>query len=220
VTTNCGFTDLKSVNIFVNWLYTRKLPRKCSEWIEYEDWDDIHHPGFERAILTVRVFADRYLIPEFGQIVECTFIGYMVNESCPYYETITYAYEHLCPESTILRAMVDSHCYFSGSDSDGDLDGETEARLKLPRRFLIGVMERYAKIVKRKDEITLSIRDYHNHSSEEDTDACDAAWGNIENDIADKTYEATYESDDSYENHEEDNLADEVRDLENDLEHD
>jgi hypothetical protein len=116
--------------------------------------------------------------------------------------------------------MVDSHCYFSGSDSDGDLDGETEARLKLPQRFLINVMERYAKIIKRKDELMLSIHDYHNHSSEEETNACDAAWGNMENDINDETYEATYENDDSCESHEEDDLEDEVRDLENDLEDD
>ena len=217
VTTSCGFANLKPVNVFVSWLYTRKLPRKCSEWIEYEDWDEINHPGFERAILIVRVFADRYLIPAFGQIVECTFIGYMVNESCPYYETITYAHEHLCAENPILQAMVDSHCYFSGSDSDGDLDGETEARLKHPRRFLINVMERYTNIIKRKDELTLSIHDYHNHSSDEETDACDAAWGDMENDINDETYEATYESDDSCESHKEDNLEDEARDLKDDL---
>jgi hypothetical protein len=144
----------------------------------------------------------------------------MVNESCPYYKTITYVYEHLRAESPILRAMVDSYCYFSGSDLDGDLDGETEARLKLPHRFLIDVMERYAKIVKRKDDLTLSIRDYYNYSSEEDIDACDAAWGDMENDINDETYEATYESDDSCESYEEDNLEDKVRDLENDLEDD
>ena len=219
MTTSCGFANLKSVNIFVDWLYTGKLPRKCSEWIEYENWDDINQTDFERAILTLCVVADRYLIPEFGQIVECTFIGYMVNESCPYYETIIYAYEHLRPESPILRAIVDSHCYHSGSDADGDFKGEMEARKHLPQDFLISVMERYAEIVKRKEEIKLNIRDYHNHSSEEETDACDAAWGDMDNDIDDETYE-TYESDDSCESHEEDNLEGEVLDLENDLEDD
>jgi hypothetical protein len=108
---NRGFANLKPVDIFVHWLYTTKLPRKYSDWFpELEGWDDVGHLGFQWAMLKVRVFADRFLIPAFGQIVECTFIGYVVNETCPYYEVVTYAYEYLHPESPILRAMVDSHC--------------------------------------------------------------------------------------------------------------
>jgi hypothetical protein len=76
-------------------------------------------------------------------------------------------------------------------------------------------MDRYAEIVKNKAELKISIRDYHSHSSEEDTDACDAAWGDMENDIDYHNCDAAYESDDSYESHEEDNLEDEVRDLYN-----
>jgi hypothetical protein len=166
VVVTCGFANIKPVNIFVSWLYTRKLPRKCTEWIEIQNLDDISHRGFERAMLRVRDFADHYLIPALGQIFECAFIGYMANESRPCYETISYAYENLCLKCPILQAMVDSHCHFSKSDSDGDVDGELEARSKLPHCFLINVMNRYAKIIKSKDELTLHIRDYHNHSSE------------------------------------------------------
>ncbi|KAG9199637.1 hypothetical protein G6514_008298 [Epicoccum nigrum] len=111
--------------------------------------------------------------------------------------------------------MVDSHCHFSKSDSDSDIDGELEARSKLPHRFLINVMNRYAKMIKSKDELTLDIRDYHNHSLEEDIDTCDTAWGDMaidfDDDVDDKTNEASHES------HEEGNLEDEVRDLEDDL---
>lgn len=211
---NRGFAYPKPVDIFVHWLYTTKLPRKYSDWFpEFEDWDCVGHLGFQWAMLKVRVFADRFLIPAFGRIVECTFIGYIVNETCPYYEVITYAYEHLHPESPILRAMVNSHCYFSGSDADNDSNGETEARLDLPHSFLINVMDRYAEIVKKEVELKISIRDYHDHSTEEDPDACDAAWGDMENDIDYHIYDAAYESDDSYESHEEDNLEDEIRDL-------
>jgi hypothetical protein len=211
---NCKLANLKPVNTFVHWLYTQKLPREYSEWIEYEDWGDVSHLGFQRAMLKALEFADKFNIPAFRQIVECTFIGYIVYETCPYYEVITYAYEHLRPESPILRAIVDSHCYYSGSDADGDLKGEVEALKHLPQDFLISVMERYTEIVKRKDEIKLNIRDYY-----KDTKVCDAAWGDMENDVDEEIYESTYESIDSDENYD-DNLKDEVRDLENDLKDD
>ena len=215
----CSFANLKPVNTFVHWLYTNRLPLKCSDWIDCEYMNEVGHLGFQWAMLKVRVFAHRFVIPDFGQMVECAFIGYIVNETCPYYEIITYAYEHLRPESPILRAMVVSHCYFAGSDADGEFSGETEAREHLPHEFMISVMERYAEIVKKKGEVKLSIRDYHDHKSE-DTEGCEAAWGNMENDIDKEIYEATYESDDSCESHEEDNLEDEVHDLEIDMKDD
>lgn len=133
-------------------------------------------------MIRVRVFADWFMVDGLSQIMECVLIRYLANAPA-YYEVVAYAYKHLPEDNKILTAMVHSHClFFDGESYDVATNDEMHDRSKLPHEFLIDVMVRYMEM--RKDDVTkLSLSNFHEHSCEEDTSACELAWESLEFDL-------------------------------------
>ncbi|KAH6639639.1 hypothetical protein C7974DRAFT_410597 [Boeremia exigua] len=162
--------ECNTFDIFVEWLYTQKVPKKYSEWLKDTLTPDIwQRKAVQMAIVKACHFGDRFLVSEFGRIVERTFICYIVtSEDDLYYEVIAYAYEHLSTKSLILKAMIDTHCATFTTDMDEKVPGEVDHREILPREFLLGVMLRYAEITQDQDKWIQLSCDYHDHSSLEE----------------------------------------------------
>lgn len=183
---NCANADLLVVEVFVHWLYTQKLPNNFSAWTRnFTPQPRMEYKALQTAMLRARVFADRFIVPSFGEIVECAILAYFVNVSCAYYEVVIYAYKHLPADNLILKAMIDSHCFYFDADDEAEdqTNGEIDTRAILPNSFLVGVMSRYMKIVKEGVINKLYLRDYHDYNSEEDTKACEAASQEVEDDF-------------------------------------
>lgn len=103
-------TDDHTVEVFVDWLYTRRLPVTNEEWNEDEyrlergaQW----HTAVQVAMIKAYAFADRMLLPDLRQALEHELIDYFIVEGCsiPYYGAVIYAFAHLPPASPVLRAM-------------------------------------------------------------------------------------------------------------------
>jgi hypothetical protein len=133
-------------------------------------------------MIRVSALADRFMVPGLRHQMECILSQYLTI-TYAYYEVVAYAYELLPADSMILKAMIYSHCYFCHTGSETNNHGELNNLSKLPREFLLGVMLRYEQL-KQDDAVDeLRLSDFHEHSCEEDTSACELAWESLDDDL-------------------------------------
>ena len=163
------------VGVFVDWLYTRKLPAGDKQWAEkqYQPHEGANcHLALQIAIIKACVLADRILSPGFLRAVEYKLIDhFIVLETDASYTVIIYAFEHLRPASPVLRAMMDTYCNNFEEWMEEEYD-EVNLRAQLPHAFLVGVMLRYSKLIKSKKEVWLDRCDYHGHTTESEKKEC------------------------------------------------
>ena len=148
--------------VFLEWLYTQKLPRNMA-----------HIQTAEAEIKVVKLYtlADRLLVPD----LERTLIDVVFSDKpSPLYESIFFAFTHLPVGNPLLQLLVDKHC--ARWEPELDEEKETELRRDLPSDFLLGVMDRFSKVVKElRDngkELKLDICDYHDHKSDVERQEC------------------------------------------------
>ncbi|CAO2658845.1 Nn.00g065680.m01.CDS01 [Neocucurbitaria sp. VM-36] len=164
--------DCETFDIFVDWLYTGKLPEEDSDWIAKFEPDLEWQIQYWLQRVKVCVFGDRFQARDFQHAVQTNLVDLTMTSSTPfYYSAINYAFEHLPSNNPILRLLVDTQCCFWTSKSDTKHEGELGLRDQLSHSFLVRVMVRFSEI--RDDPKVKLIRcNYHEHVSEEDKERC------------------------------------------------
>jgi hypothetical protein len=161
-------------DIFVNWLYTKKLPEKEVQWIDADDEKDSYHYNCQINLFRLKVYvvADRLGAQEFLAMVNNDYMDSNIDRT-PWYENVIYAFSNIPSGRRILRFLVATHCALSCPDGDDSMEGEEELRSKLPREFLLQVMMRY-QVINTEENWNDALRacDYHEHASEEEREKC------------------------------------------------
>ncbi|KAF9693742.1 hypothetical protein EKO04_008147 [Ascochyta lentis] len=163
--------ECRTFEVFVDWLYTRKLPAKRTGWVG-EEYDSEWYITLQIPMMKACAFANRMLSPDFLHAMEHRLIDHFIaSGNVPFYEAIIFAFENLPPTSLILKALVDAHCRSFDEAEDTEENGELELRSQLPNTFLVDVMLRYVKLKSRKQTL-LDRCDYHGHVSEDEKQEC------------------------------------------------
>jgi hypothetical protein len=154
-----------TVEIFIHWLCTQRLPAKYSLWLKKDEVKP-GTKGVQMTMLDTWIFADRFLISELRRDCEHALIDNFSNHSLPYYEVVISAYEHLPSTSPVLKAMIATHCERFGKDADNDDNGEINLRTQLPNAFLVGVMMQYVILKGHGWGTSPDPRQFHDHPQE------------------------------------------------------
>ncbi|XPS77670.1 hypothetical protein M3J09_009697 [Ascochyta lentis] len=163
--------DFVLVEIFLEWLYTQRYP-KDNRFTDSFDSECASHLARVKAC----EFGDRFLAAEFRRASENALIDSLtVGLNTPWYTMIIYAFNHLPPNSPVLQAMIDTHCYSWKENSDNYGNGELQLRSLLPHSFLLGVALRYMRLQHGRKK-RLDRCDYHGHGPDDDRgDKCQVA---------------------------------------------
>ncbi|KAH7345949.1 hypothetical protein BKA66DRAFT_576754 [Pyrenochaeta sp. MPI-SDFR-AT-0127] len=165
--------DCSTFDIFVNWMYTQRLPEDDDEWSNGLGRGPrmIGEPILMRV--KAMVLGDRILAPVFEREVRHGLIRELVDERGLCYEPIIYAFANLPSEHPILDLMVDVHCCDFVESGDTKTNGELERRHRLPHEFLLRTMFRYARLMKDDSrETQLYACDYHETALKEEKYYC------------------------------------------------
>jgi hypothetical protein len=119
------------------------------------------------------VFGDRFLAREFSLKVREELVEAFLGDETVHYETVIWAYANLETGHKVLKLLVDTHCSSYKAGRDRQQDAFRLLRDKLPHRFLLDVMERYAEVgkVSKRDRLVWFC-DYHDHKSEDEKLRC------------------------------------------------
>ena len=171
-------TNKRLVDIFVDWLYSQKLPAYRTDWLEKFKCDKANAPWTQwwtcYFILRIKVcvFGDRFMVREFQRVAQNDFIDHTIKSRIHFrYPVVIYAFENLPSDNPILQFMVDNHCRWFRSDLDTEGNERLQRRDELPPSFLMRVMMRYSDIVNGTDNKTVAC-DYHEHKTDEEREAC------------------------------------------------
>ncbi|KAF1955497.1 hypothetical protein CC80DRAFT_474241 [Byssothecium circinans] len=171
--------------LFIDWLYTQKLPTKRVEWVALEGdlanlQDDCaeHNRLIDMLQIKTYIFADRFLIPGFRCALHNSMADVLVRVgNPPYYDMIIYAFDNLPPKSKMLSLLVRMHCEFWNPALDKDFKGELRRRAELPYEFLMRSMICYGKRKNNEDLSLTNVRSCHDHACDEDRQACEGCMG-------------------------------------------
>lgn len=138
-------------DIFVDWLYTQKVPEKNRFWVaptETLKANSTEHVQLaEILVMKTYVFADRFLVPKLRCAIYNYFAASLTKDSIPpYYEAIIYAFNNLTEKSAMLDLLVGLHCAFWDESCDTESNGEVDMRKDLPIDFLLRVMIQSSKM--------------------------------------------------------------------------
>jgi hypothetical protein len=162
------------VEMFVDWLYTNKL-LGLNSYRDKQQSSKRYSASGELAMMAACAFAHRILASGFQKVVEREIVANFTNGPCsPSYNSISYAFKHLPPESPILKLLVDSHCRAYDETDEACNKIEPREWSRLPQDFLVGVMLRYSRIVKDPLLVHLDACDYHDHISDDEWASCKA----------------------------------------------
>jgi len=159
-----------TVEIFIDWLYTGKLPQKSKHWDAGND-DLGEYDGVQLAILKACALGDRLTAPVFRDSVQRVFVRRYTSQA-PFYRGVIFAFANFPHDHVLLTMLVDTHCQEYATEDDTLLDGELAHRSQLPKEFLLRVMLRYSDLRKGKVNDELKPCDYHGHRSEVEREAC------------------------------------------------
>lgn len=173
-----GVVPLKDIepgvfNVFVNWMYTQKLPGNCEEWCQVGELGEAWDFASEIAlILKAYNFGDRFLATAFKRAANVAIVG-ILHGCAPFYEVVIFAFKNLPAHSPILQLLVDAQCrHWSECLDDTE---EVELQKQLPYDFLLRVMKRYSEKVYGDTawfEEPLARCLYHEHASDEERKEC------------------------------------------------
>jgi hypothetical protein len=170
--------DPRVFDIFIDWLYTQKLPKKTRDWIAPTPGLEAGSHGqgrlAERLMMKSYVFADRFLVPQFRVAIYKYYANFCNSGgNPPYYDAIIYAFDNLPPTSAILTLLVRTHCAYWNENSDTTDNGELEARQDLPQEFFFRVMAVASKMRDRSKAKGIACCDCHNETATTEREGCD-----------------------------------------------
>jgi len=173
-----GFSRL--VEIFIDWIYTQKIPTASLNWVEAENDTDstIYTDDLGAQVLSAKAlnFAKRFLAKEYQQIVRNSHVNFNID-AAPGYELVIYAFANFPSTDSFLTFLVDTHCKNWAEALDFNEDGEegteTKLRSQLPNDFLIRVMTRYNKLRGDPSLEVLNRCSYHEHATKKEKKECE-----------------------------------------------
>ncbi|KAJ4324390.1 hypothetical protein N0V94_001287 [Neodidymelliopsis sp. IMI 364377] len=164
-------------NLFVEWLYTQKLPTLPPDWRRIADPLHPYSVSAKMLRLKLYVFADRFVVPLLREQLNRAIVN-DYDSDCPAleeYETVNYAFHNLPPSDPLLDLIVDR--YFMVWRLDLDEGEDEEAYETLPHEFLLRFYKRVGKW--RKDDMqnrhqlfNMDFCSYHEHKTEQERLQC------------------------------------------------
>ncbi|KAH7125291.1 hypothetical protein B0J11DRAFT_434571 [Dendryphion nanum] len=161
-------------NVFVNWIYSGKLPDSPKEWMDVvgAKKSDDGIKAFRLARLKTWVLSDRLLAHNLRQQLNNSLVDKIIeNNRLPHYSTIIWAFRNLPSHCRLLELMVDVHCL--RWHEEYDYPDQVELRTELPNEFLIKVMIQQSRMIRGRRIQKLYRCKYHEHASEEEKRNCD-----------------------------------------------
>lgn len=172
-------------DVFVAWLYTGKIPQTEDDWLKGKPKYGVLAQGaYNRRMNLLRlqsyVVADRLGCQELLYTINNHYVHNNLT-GLPWLAEIIYAFSNIPLDRRILKLLVDAHCAYSIPHGETSYDDERELHDKLPHKFLLRVLNRYADL--RRDcelrggwiddgEEDLKVCDYHEHASVEERMEC------------------------------------------------
>lgn len=165
-------------DIFIDWLYSQKLPKKTRDWLtptpELEAGSHGHGQLAERLMMKSYVFADRFLVPQFRVALYRYYANFCNSGgNPPYYDAIIYAFDNLPPTSAMLTLLVRTHCAYWNEGSDTADNGELELRQDLPQDFFFRIMDVASKMRDKEKAKGIACCDCHNETVTTEREGCD-----------------------------------------------
>ena len=180
--------SIGTFDVFVDWLYTQKLPEQDEDSTPDEavgPWPSPYSDETRNAtegLINLYIFADGHDIPKLRREVMDMLFSYLNSDDAilPHYETIINAFSKLPERSPVRQLLIDCHCRVFKNSGDAIASAaELDSRTKLSTDFLVGVMLRYADVMELlrnrniKENYSLDICDYHEHTSEAQRKRCE-----------------------------------------------
>ncbi|KAF1974612.1 hypothetical protein BU23DRAFT_96408 [Bimuria novae-zelandiae CBS 107.79] len=165
-------------DIFIDWLYTQKLPKKTLGWIlppPEQDTDSTRQFQLaERQMIKAYVLADRFIVPQF-RVAIFDYFANLCNRcgTPPYYDAIIYAFDNLPPTSAMLTLLVKLHCAYWDEKSDTMDDRELKLREELPQDFFLRGMFQFAKMKDKPKAKEIACCDCHKETAPKEREGCD-----------------------------------------------
>jgi hypothetical protein len=160
--------ELGTFNYYATWLYRQEVPRYKRDWIAVVEAEakEVDVDNLHLLMLKALVFGDRFMVPKFYREVNNRLIERLI-EMPSSYANIIYAFDNLTAKKPLLKVLVDAHCDFwePGRDDDADI----ALKAKLPREFLLRVMDAYAEGATAED---MNVCDYHEHKNDDEKAKC------------------------------------------------
>jgi hypothetical protein len=146
-----------SVEVFVNWLDTMKLPE------DYFDWDtDFDHTCVDMTMIEAYALVHRLMAPKFLKAVEHKIIAQF--ERLPCVPTVVFAFENIPGTSPVLQFLVDTYCIHY--DEEEHFERELMNLPPFPHEFLVRSMLCHCKMMRDPVCRVLNACDYDDHVSE------------------------------------------------------
>ncbi|KAF2642246.1 hypothetical protein P280DRAFT_467641, partial [Massarina eburnea CBS 473.64] len=177
--------DPRIFSIFVDWLYTKRLPVKSKDWIPLvgsfatlEESSSEHNRLVDILRTHTYVFADRFMVPGF----RCAVHNDIANDltlagNTPFYDMVILAFDNLPAKNKLLTLLVKMHCAHWKPRCDRKNKGEISRRKELPYEFLLRAMILYGKIKENADLSLTGLRSCHDHVDQEEKNACSGCAG-------------------------------------------
>jgi hypothetical protein len=168
-------------DIFVDWLYTNKIPRTFAEWLAPEVNENSGTTRRRLGMLHLKayVIADRLGVPELRETINNNYVTRNILV-WPWYQEIIYAFSNIPSGRRILKFLVAIHCAHSERGNEYLLEGDLELRDKLPQEFLLQVMAHYQEMrAEGTWDEELRACEYHEHASDDERKNCEGKAGKL-----------------------------------------
>jgi hypothetical protein len=164
-------------NVFVEWLYTQKLPGNLDDWQRVVE-ELVQYYEVERRQLKVYAFADRFIVPGLCQLLSHALVpgGESPRYRSPLrYTDMAYAFNNLPSEDPVLDYFAD--LFFMRWDWKVHSWSGQESFSSLPHGFLLKILEKIGKERQRvnyraEGPFMMDWYSYHLHTSDEERAEC------------------------------------------------
>lgn len=164
--------DCSPFNVFVDWIYTQKLPVGPAKWRTTSEDQNSDDQGI--ALVKLYVFANRFLVPTLRKALTHKILHTLdeVNRGAVRplsYASVIYAFNNLPSTDPMLDMFVD--LYHMSWTSESDIDPKQIGLFpQLPHEFLLRFMRRVGTAREKQGsspwlKFSLNVCSYHEHES-------------------------------------------------------
>lgn len=168
---------LKPVNVFVNYIYGQRIPRRGRPWLEVTEQKGGKAAAHLAPVKAI-CLADRLLATNFKEALHNSYVDGLVADSYvnnSIYAAVIYAFHHLPQDDPLLKFLIHAQSSYWKDSYVSAETGDHELLKELPHEFLCGVMTRMSELRGRKyADWGLYPCDYHLHKDEGEKEQCSA----------------------------------------------
>ncbi len=164
-------------NMFVEWLYTQKLPEDDNDWFYKANSSEIPYGDAGVIRLELYIFADRFLVPSLRSVLSQSIVasfeyGWDMDNAV---DEIAVAFDNLPPTDPLLDFFVDFY-FVSWSVETEDGKYEKSILSQLPHEFLLRYLMRFGRLRQEhgdpNNELYMDWCSYHVHTSGDEKRYC------------------------------------------------